>query len=418
MKKLSAFAFALLIMLTFSSCASKNREHYITTEESISVSGVCGASKNEASTAPDKIPEETHVFTDTKNFSKSKADNICNIYNASGVQAAVIKNGELYTTYEFGSQNIEAGVKISADTKFRIASLSKLVTDTVFMCLKDDGLISDKTDINAYLGYSVRNPHYPDIPITPEMLMTHTSSIIDSEKFLSSRFSGSSVPLKTLLTSPNSFSSACPGKSFVYSNLSVAVVGACCEAVTRKCFNDLAENYLFSPLGIDASYIASGIKAQDKIAALYGNGGLTVAQQMSENFSLLPAQTHHLVQGNLTISAKDYTKIITMLCKNGIADNGKKILSEESAASVLASHFYTGNYGVGYGVLLQNNVIGSKKLCVHTGSNFGMFSAFAFSPETGDGVVVLTSGANGEKDKATNIYKICYDLIRLFYPSN
>ncbi len=357
------------------------------------------------------IPEPETLFSDTDEFSmlKEKTDAICASYGAVGVQAAIIKDGKLYGTYEYGIAEKAQGKKVTSDTKFRVASLSKLVTDMVFLRLCEEGLTDINGDISTYLGFAVRSPYYPDTAITPAMLMSHTSSIIDTESFLNSRLTGSSSSIETLLSSASAFSGARPGSSYSYSNFSVALIGSICEKVTGINFDDLAKKYIFEPSETDASYTASGLKDPSLVGALYGSGGYSVEQQLNERFHPEIGRTHHLVQGNLTISAKDYITIAAALCNEGVTANGVRILNKSSIDTIL-------NDPVGFGHVKNSYVIEGKTLCTHTGSNFGMFSAFAIDPESGNGVAVLTSGAPGTKYNSADIYDICLEIIRVFYP--
>lgn len=365
---------------------------------------------------PETLPEETTeeiqtLFSETEGFSitRGNLDSISSSYSATGVQAAVIKDGKLYGTYEYGIAEKSENRPVTADTKFRVASLSKLVTDIVFLRLCEEGLVSQTGDISDYLGFTVRNPYYPDTVITPAMLMSHTGSIIDTQRFLNSRLSGSSETIEALLSSSSSFSGSRPGTSYVYSNFSVALIGSICEKVTHMPFDDIARKYIFDPAGIDASYLASNLKDTSLLGALYGSGGYSLSQQLNEKAQSEPGRTHHLVQGNLTISAKDYITIAAILCNGGVTANGVQLLSEESVAAIL-------NDTVGFGHVKNSHVIDGRILCTHTGSNFGMFAAFAIDPETGNGAAVLTSGAPGTKYNSADIYDICLDIIREIYP--
>ena len=94
----------------------------------------------------------------------------------------IIKNGKIifYDTVgykqinnEDSSQNIKANYK----TIFRIASISKLFTTIAIFQLVEKGLVDLDTDISDYLGFEVRNPNFPNIPITIKMLLSHTSSL-------------------------------------------------------------------------------------------------------------------------------------------------------------------------------------------------------------------------------------------------
>ncbi len=409
MKKIISILVILSLIFSLASCGSSEEE---TTKEHNTLPGE--TEENESVT----FGEESEIpFTDTEDFTEIKqaADGIASSYGAVGVQAAVIKGGKLYYTYEYGKANTEQDKAVTPDTKFRIASLSKLVTDIIFMALADEGKVSLDADISDYLGFTVRNPYFPDSVITPAMLMSHTGSIIDTSAFLDSRLSGSSTPIKTLLSS-DSFSYSRPGESYTYSNFSVALIGCIAELVTNTPFEELAKKYVFSPLGIDAGFTGTAINGQELIATLYGNGGYSVEQQLALGWHETLGQTHHLVQGNLTISAKDYMNIAAVLSNGGVSADGTRILSEESAAELLKVRYDSGSFKSCFGLLKQTNVIEGTEVCTHTGSNFGMFSAFVIDPVTGNGVAVLTSGAPGTKDTATDIYSICLEIIRELYP--
>lgn len=347
---------------------------------------------------------------------KANADAVAAQYAAVGVQAAVISGGQVTSTYEYGSMNKEAGFAVNANTKYRVASLSKLVTDIVFMAMKDEGLVSETEDIGTYLGYSVRNPRYPETVITPEMLMCHSSSIIDCAASNEGIGNDSSIPIKTILSGNDCYSGSEPGNVFAYSNFGFAVLGAVCETVAGENFDALAAKYLFRPLAIDAAFVASDLINKDYIGVLYGEGGRTKEEQLESKFNA-PGQNYHLMQGNLTISARDYAVILAMLMNGGKTADGKTVLSPASVASILSTHIRDGEQSVGYGLWSDNRILNGVPVLVHTGSSYGMYSAFAFDPAAKKGVVVLTSGANGSQDPDTDIYNICADLIRLLYPA-
>lgn len=354
--------------------------------------------------------EDAQAFTDLKNT----ADTIAEAYGAAAVQAAVIKDGKAYFTYEYGKADIETDKAVTPDTKFRVASLSKLVTDIVFMALCEEGKVSLHGDISDYLGFSVRNPYFPDTVITPAMLMSHTSSIVDTTDFLDSRLSDSSTPVKQLINS-DCFTYAEPGTYYTYSNFSVALIGCIAELVTDTPFEELAKKYIFEPLCTDAAYTAKAIRQKELIANLYGNDVYSVERQLALSWHEQLGQTHHIVQGNLTISAKDYMNIAAVLSNGGVSADGVRLLSEESTAELLKIRYENDSFKSCLGLLRQTNVIDGVEVCTHTGSNFGMFSAFVTDPVTGYGVAVLTSGADGTKDPDTDIYKVCLEIIKAFW---
>lgn len=403
MKRILTLFVCLCIIVGFSSCSLKPFEPYpeISNEYSTST-----CETTEKVYIHNTLPEETLVeLKDNTTPLKTDYDAICEKYDATGVQVAVIKDGRLFNTYEYGIARKEGEIPVISDTKFRIASLSKLVTDIVFMRLCEEGKVDLNADISNYLGFKVRNPRHPESVITPAMLMSHTSSIIDSQKFLSSRLDGSSERIENLLARNDSFSSTKPGAEFSYSNFSVALIGSICEKVTGKTFDTLAHEYIFNPMGIDASYLASNLKNQSLLGELYGMGGYSVEQQMSQKAHSELGQTHHLVQGNLTISAKDYINIAAVLCNGGVSADGTRLLSKESVDKMLSDP-------VGFGFTKNESIVENRVFCTHTGSNFGMFSSYAIDPESGLGVVVLSTGTSGTKNNPAGLYDVCYDIIK------
>ena len=60
---------------------------------------------------------------------------------------------------------------------FRIASCSKSFSAVAIMQLVEQGKLKLTDSISSILGFEVKNPHYPDVPITVEMILSHQSSI-------------------------------------------------------------------------------------------------------------------------------------------------------------------------------------------------------------------------------------------------
>ena len=93
----------------------------------------------------------------------------------------VVKDHQVLFADMVGSKQL-GGTPATGDTKYRIASISKLITAAGVWQLIEQGLVDPDADVSSYLGFSLRNPHYPDTPITVKMLMSHTSSIRDGGK--------------------------------------------------------------------------------------------------------------------------------------------------------------------------------------------------------------------------------------------
>jgi CubicO group peptidase (beta-lactamase class C family) len=98
----------------------------------------------------------------------------------TGLSVVAIRHGEI--VYRQPGQQAPATAPaepVDANTLFRVASVSKFVTALGAMKLVEQGKLSLDADIGETLGYRLRNPHFPDTPITLRMLLTHTSSLRD-----------------------------------------------------------------------------------------------------------------------------------------------------------------------------------------------------------------------------------------------
>jgi CubicO group peptidase (beta-lactamase class C family) len=103
-----------------------------------------------------------------------------NELHLAGAAICAIDSGKIKWTKYFGYQNIEKKIPVSGTTLFQIASVSKTVTASAIGQLVSQQKIDLDKDINLYLPFKVRNPHFPEVPITAGELLRHRSSIIDN----------------------------------------------------------------------------------------------------------------------------------------------------------------------------------------------------------------------------------------------
>jgi CubicO group peptidase (beta-lactamase class C family) len=150
------------------------------------------------------------------------------------------------------------------DRPFRVASVSKMVTATGFMSLVTQGRIDLDADISTYLGETLRHPGFPDMAITPRMLLSHTSGLRNGADFpvpfnrpLLARFAeaarednygGWFAPASEL-----------PGRWFSYSDTNFAVIAQIMERVSGVRFDRFMRETLFEPLNLGIGYNWSGV---------------------------------------------------------------------------------------------------------------------------------------------------------------
>ena len=113
-----------------------------------------------------------------KEFEKDMEAYLAEI-EAVGVSCAVVKDNQIIYHHNFGVKDLATKEPVDDQTIFRIASISKSFTATSLLQQVEQGRVKLTDDVSDLIGFKVRNPKFPDTPITLEMLLSHTSSIND-----------------------------------------------------------------------------------------------------------------------------------------------------------------------------------------------------------------------------------------------
>src|SRR5690606_6662746 len=147
-----------------------------------------------------------------------------------GLAVVVARDNAIVYRGSFGWKDLEAKVPLEADDLFRIASISKSFAATSVMQLVEQGRLSLDDDAGDLIGFPVRNPAFPDRPITLRMLLDHTSSITDGQSYgnLDVIDPGAGGAWR------DSYADRAPGERYEYSNLAYNMVGTIVERVSGE----------------------------------------------------------------------------------------------------------------------------------------------------------------------------------------
>ncbi len=203
----------------------------------------------------------------------------------AGLAVVAVEAGK--TVYEgyFGRRRIDPAdpscdLPVTRDTKFRVASMSKPITCIGAMLLVEEGLLDLGRDVSDYLGFRLRHPQHPEVPITAAMLLSHTSSLRDDENYtvpFGGRLEEMFTPDSPLYADGRHFappvpeSDTAPGRYFEYCNLNFGVLATIMEMVTGERFDLYMQSRVLDPLGVVASYNVNLLDdaAFAEIGALY-----------------------------------------------------------------------------------------------------------------------------------------------------
>ncbi|MDB5959580.1 MAG: serine hydrolase [Massilia sp.] len=356
----------------------------------------------------------------------------------ASLSVLAIRNGRPLYQFACGQRSIGANLPANANTLYRIASISKLITTIGVMRMVEAGQLDVDADVSRYLGFTLRNPHFRDRPITLRSLLTHTSSLRDD--------AGYSWPLATALSAVFAGGGAMwsadvgPGAFFTYCNLGWGVIGTIMERVSGERFDQLMRRLVLAPLGVHGGYNPSALPAADvaNIATIYrkqtvdtevwNSAGPWIAQvdDFTNRAPQPPAGIEAYVAGanatpfsptgGLRISAAGLGVVMQMLMAGGVFQ-GTRLLKPETVELMFGRQWtFDGarangatNNGLfqawGLGNQQFIDAPGSRLIegadfdaCGHLGDAYGLRSMFLFDRTQKTGFIVLTGGTSSDPD--------------------
>ena len=366
------------------------------------------------------------------------------------VRVAFDRNG-VTAVHAEGLADVAANRAITADDPVRVASISKLGVAIAVMRLVEQGKLDLDADVSKQLGWTLRNPKWPDTPITLRLLLSHRSSLTDGAGYWQVPLDGQ---LKDLLDDPKAWDAEhAPGTYWRYTNLNFPLVAAVMERATGERFDLLMQRLVLKPLDLHACY---GWPSCDEATAaravvLYADGkpevddnqghkpacGITKARDGSCDLSTWRAGASPGVfgpQGGLRISAKGLAKIGRLLLGEGKVD-GVRLLKPSSVRTLIGPEW---TFAPGNGVTIEeDDPIRNRKgqmcrygLAVqtlatpnpdcgddpfgdgiarvgHSGNAYGLLSGLWIDRKAGTGVAYFATGndqpAPGERSAFTAI---------------
>lgn len=326
-----------------------------------------------------------------KNTAGTMPEEAAALLNRIGVESGAVcgtlvlsKNGNAFLTWSFGGAD--------ENTCFRIASITKWVTAIGLMTLYDQGKLDLDRDISDYLPFKVRNPAYPNTPITARMLLSHTSS-------LSAKANNYHPNWEIISKSydPVFDESVKPGTKYAYADYNGALFGCLIEAISGESVQDYLDRTVFRPLGLTAAYspifLPAGTATKDM---LYTNGkvGISVAsdRRHAYNNTADPRGNNGYTVGRLYINTASLTKLARMMLGGGELD-GVRILEKETVALMEADQpgLAESKYGLSN---VRHSQFPRGTWYGHQGRYIGLTSNVYYQKETGIILALVMNGYN------------------------
>lgn len=152
-----------------------------------------------------------------------------------GLAVAIVRGGRIVFAQGYGFANVEANLPATPSSVFPILSISKTLTATAVMQLRDAGKLSLDDKVAKYL------PAFPRATeVTIRQLLSHTSGIHDTV-FEDRRALASDSLVRLIASQPKPYDFA-PGAQYAYSNSGYAVLGRIAELVSGRSLRALVRD--------------------------------------------------------------------------------------------------------------------------------------------------------------------------------
>ena len=289
----------------------------------------------------------------------------------AGINTLVARRGEIVHAAQFGQRDREAGLPMTADTIFRIYSMTKPIVSTALMLLHEEGRFQLEHPLAKYLpAFGATQVMTADGSLEPQArpiqvreVLMHTSGLtydflVDSpvsEMYREARIMNDmSRTLEECIDAVAAIPLAWqPGTRWQYS-VGIDVAARLIGVISGQPIADFLQERMFGPLGMSDTGFTVADESLDRLAAMYGlpdlvgrgyhAGKLMEAAMAGFNERLdvdetYPTNSDAFRRGGVGLFSTigDYHRFAQMLCNGGSLD-GEQIIGRKTLELMHANH--------------------------------------------------------------------------------
>ena len=312
-----------------------------------------------------------------------------------GVSIGIVHDQTLVWAQGFGWADVERRVPATADTLYRIASITKTFTATAILQLRDAGRLQLDDPLTRHLPwFSIASRHAEAPPITIRHLLTHTSGLPREAAFpYWTDFDFPTVErLREGLTRQEGVLAT--ETQWKYSNLALALAGDVVEAVSGELYADYVTRHILDPLGMKDTSVASPDPGDSRLARPYGrrmpDGSRAPAPYVDTRAIAAAA--------NITTSVTDLARFAMLQLRDGPA-GGAQILRGSTLREMQRVHWLEPDWQAGWGLGFRIMRAGGKTHFGHGGSLPGYRTQLRIWPADKLAVIAMTNADDGAPEQ-------------------
>jgi CubicO group peptidase (beta-lactamase class C family) len=325
-----------------------------------------------------------------------------------GAAVAVIQNGEATFLQGFGVRELERPEPATADTLFRIGSVTKSFSSLLAATLVDAGKVSWETPLVDLLpGFAVT-----DAVLTPRLTLRDGFCACSGlpRRDFEFIFTANEMTPERLIAGMADLPLTAPhGEKYQYSNQMVAAGGFAAAVAAGGSPTDLDHAFaialrsrVLNPIGMPrTTYDLTEVVGDGDYASPHAEaigGALQPVPLLVDDTWLMSVAP----SGALWSSARQMVRYVQTELGRGTAPDGARVVSAENleltwqpgvaipgAGRPASMAAFAGHYGLGWVV----GNYGGQRAVWHSGGTLGFSSLVTFLPDAGLGMVILTNGS-------------------------
>ncbi|MDJ0808217.1 MAG: serine hydrolase domain-containing protein [Gammaproteobacteria bacterium] len=299
-----------------------------------------------------------------------------------GVSIALVNSAGLLWVEGFGEADRQKAIPATADTIYRVGSLSKPLTALgVMQVSAEGGILLDGSLQGQLAGFSVRSHHREAFEITPRQLLSHRSGLpSDLRKGM---YTDTPFTQITRLLQ-DEYIAFLPDTVYSYSNLGYDLLGHLIEQATEQTFASYMQSQLFAPLGMTRTGFDLTGPMRRYLAAGHLDGQVRPQPPLRDTPAL-----------GLYSSARDLGRLSVALLQGGVPGLREGQLIEMWTPQMAKGQLTLGVYP-GLGWFIEDDAV-LGRVVRHGGSTLLFGAELALLPDQELGVVVLANGADGHR---------------------
>jgi len=300
-----------------------------------------------------------------------------------GIVAGVVSGDDLVWAQGFGYADVESERPMETDTRFRMASHSKLFTATAIMQLREEGRVRLDDPVTDYLPwFAFQAPSPDDPPVTIEHLLTHSSGLPrEAGPHWSDLDFPTAEEVRALMADRRAPFS--PEVRWKYSNLAYTIAGMVVEEVSGMSWADYLQQNIFDPLGMSSSSVD---REDPKMATGYGSRMPDGSRRV---FPFVDARGMAAATG-LTSTVEDMARFVSAQFRSG-GRGGDRLLGTASLREMhrvrMLETTWTRGQGIGFSVQRRDGTL----YVGHGGGYPGYTTNTSIQLDSKVGVIVLTN---------------------------